>query len=868
MRHLLKYSLLFVLLCALAACSTRKSTFFTRAFHNTTTHYNWYFNGNEAVKSGEKKLMERHQDDYNQILSVYPLGTEKDAQSVAPSMDKAIKKGAKAISKHSIYIKGEEHNRWIDDCYLMIAKAYFYKREYVKAIEALRYISRQYQGSEKDFEAAVWLSRCYIDNKDYTSADMLFNMLLADESFPESLNQPLSLAYAHYFIQIKDYPSAIEELQQAVELTSNNRFKMRYTFVLAQLYHHEKNYSKATYYYDQVLRKSPDYEMAFNAKINKARAFDVESGDTQAMRDELQKMLKDDKNKEYLDVIYFALAELSMRESKIEEAIPLYRISTAKSISNDAQKALSSLSVGKLYYEKQNYRLAQAYYDTAIAYSNINTSSYKQTLQRQQTLTNLIENLDIIEVQDSLQMVAVMSEADRTMFIDEIIAKIKEEERLQLEMERNNRMENAFFNDGQNRMNNRFNRHNQNNGGTWYFYNPTTLSFGYSEFNRKWGKRKLEDNWRRATKTTLTVSELEADTIQEEVFDPKSRDSYLKNLPLTVEAMQASNQQIIEAYYNAGVIYKEGLKDIPQSVKMFENLNRRFPQNVNRSKVLYHLYRLYEGDNATKSEEFKNKLLKEYPESEYAKLIGDPAYLEKVLDLKSEVETLYQQAHNLYLKGEYSKSILVSEKALKDHPENLLLPRFNFLIALATGFVDGKEELIFLLKKVIEDHQEHEVSESAKEILAHLLFGGEPSKEELVKKDVKEEDSNDSSVEYSYKENTSHYFVIIFKDFDIPLDMAKAIFSDYHAEFYSLRRLNISSILIDEQTHMISIREFGDANASIDYYKAFLESEAKGPFANDFTAFTIAAPNFPNFFKNKDIEGYKKYFKEIYLEEE
>ena len=103
----------------------------------------------------------------------------------------------------------------------------------------------------------------------------------------------------------------------AIEETKKSKEKSRYHFILAQIYHQQENYTEATKHYEIVLRKSPDYEMAFNAKINRARAYDVTFGNVESVREELQKMLKDDKNIEYQDVIYYGLAELSVREKKL-----------------------------------------------------------------------------------------------------------------------------------------------------------------------------------------------------------------------------------------------------------------------------------------------------------------------------------------------------------------------------------------------------------------------------------------------------------------------------------------------------------------------------------------------------------------------
>ena len=206
--------------------------------------------------------------------------------------------------------------------------------------------------------------------------------------------------------------------------------------------------------------------------------------------------------------------------------------------------------------------------------------------------------------------------------------------------------------------NNRFNQSNQAQAGKWYFYNSTTLSFGYSEFTRKWGKRKLEDDWRRANKTSLSIEALESDTTIELVFDPKSRDSYIKELPLTIEEIQASNKKIIEAYYNAGVIYKEELEDLSRSEEMFDELNQRFPKNDNRVMVLYYLYILNKDlGHRQKSENFKQLLLSEYPNSEYSKIISNPDFLQEALESKSEIEQLYEQAYNLYISKNYKKAL-------------------------------------------------------------------------------------------------------------------------------------------------------------------------------------------------------------------
>ena len=839
----------------LGSCKTTKNKFFNKAYHKTTTRYNWYFNAKESYKSGVNRLVTQHKDDFNELLSIYPLGTDKDAQSISPQMDKSLKKCAQAITKHSMLIKGKEHNRWIDDCYLLIGKAYFYKKEYIKSVEAFRLVRRQFEGLTSSYEAKIWLVKSFIEVNDLSSADLVLEDILSDEDFPAELNKDLALVMAHYHIRQKDYSQAIMELEEAISLTKKKIEKSRYIYIVAQLYYNQENFRAATNYFSKVIRISPDYEMTFNAKINRARSFDTSSGGSEQIQDELNKMLKDAKNKEFLDVIYFGLAELSKRQGKIKEAVPLYVMSVAKSIKNNAQKSLSSAILADIYYDQQNYRFSQAYYDTAVAFMNTVNDRFVLASARQKTLTELITNLDIIQHQDSIQRVALMPEKERLAFIDNIIEKLKQEEQRLKELENSRRSENNFFNDPQ--QNNSFNRMNQNRGAGWYFDNPNTLSFGFSEFNRKWGKRKLEDDWRRSDKKSLTVEEALADTISEDEFDPKSRDSYLKELPLAVEEMKVSNQKIIEAYFDAGVIYKEKLSDIPQSISTFETLNTRFPNSENRVMVLYFLYRLYMDIGDTEfANDYKLMLLKEFPKSDYAQLIEDPDHAEEMAQTNNLLDADYERAHQYYAQSQFEACINLCERVNKKDPNNPLYPHFDFLKTMAKGFGSTKSNYINTLTLIVEKYPKHQVAESAKEILMYLKL-------EELKTNKAELSVSDSP--YLDKPKAGHYFILLFKEFDLEVSTAKSTLSNYHAEYYRLDRLNVSDLLFDGHTHMITVREFSNKNKAMAYYNAFVEGDVRGVFGDEYDVFVIASPNFPTFFKNRDIEGYKKTFQEYYL---
>lgn len=847
--------LLMVSSLIISGCKTTKNTFLNRNYHTTTTRYNWYFNARENFKSGVNNLENQLSDDFNQRLEIYPLGTEKEAQSIFPQMDKSLKKCAKAINKHSMLIKGREYNRWIDDCYLLIGKAYFYKQEYIKAVEAFRLVSRQFVGNTSAHESQLWLINSYIALGDLSSADLVIENVLIDETFPEGLSQQLSLTLANYHLSSGDNDLATEELLAAISLTKKKRDKARYMYILAQLYSEQQNYVEATNYFTKVIRTSPNYEMVFNARINRARSFDTSSGNSDLIVEELLKMLKDDKNIEYRDVIYFGLAELNNRKGEINQAVDYYTKSVATSVKNDAQKSLSSVILADQYYQQQNYRLAQAYYDTTVAFMNPNHHRYPNALTKQKTLTDLVLNLNIIQEQDSLQRIALMPEKERFAFIDKLIEEFKQQEREQREQELQRRSENNFFNDPL-KQNNPFNR-NQNTSGVWYFENPNTLSFGFSEFNRKWGKRKLEDNWRRTNKKTLTVEEALADTISEEEFDPKSRDSYINNLPLTIDDIKASNIMIIEAHFDAGVIYKEQLSDVTQAIKMFEQLNERFPFSENRAMVLYFLNRLHdERGNLDFANDYKEKLIVEFPNSDYAKLIQDPNYANDLSKAGQKLEDTYKVAFSLYSNSKFSECIALCKNTNKTNPNNPLFPNFEFLQTMAGAYNKDKNAYTQSLEKIIEKHPKHAVAESAKLIITQLSASEQTTTQAST--------AGDS--QYILKDNVAHYFILLFQDFDLEVSLAKSTLSDYHSEYYRLANLNISSLLFSDHTHLITVREFNNKVKAMEYYNAFQDGDVRGVFGNNYQAFVIAGPNFSPFYKNKDINGYTKMFQKNYLQ--
>jgi hypothetical protein len=219
---------------------------------------------------------------------------------------------------------------------------------------------------------------------------------------------------------------------------------------------------------------------------------------------------------------------------------------------------------------------------------------YNSITARKKTLETLITHINTINKEDSLQRFAKLSENEQNKIIDKIIANLELEEAKKLDEKENAKNNNQLPLNGA-------------NGGnlvagagastSFYFYNQNTVSFGISDFTKKWGNRKLEDNWRRSNKA-LTIDSPLNDSLDNNSKSitksaDKERDYYKKNLPINDSLIKKSNKKIIYAYYMMGSIYKEELNNNKKAVAAFEELNNRFPQNKYALNTYYILYRTY-----------------------------------------------------------------------------------------------------------------------------------------------------------------------------------------------------------------------------------------------------------------------------------
>lgn len=878
-RYLKSNRVFFVLATGLmvASCSVEKNTNLSRLYHNLTSNYNIYFNAKESFLNGVKRIEDAYEDDYSMLIPVFEYSDDNAARAGIGDMDRTIQKASKLISLHSMTAKPEtdnnatlsekeqefydrkEYNNWVDDSYLLMGKAQLYKNELDDARITFLHNIRETHDAEMRAVSTIWLARTYNEMGNYPEANRLLTET-NQQVLGDSDRADYYLTLADMYIRQNQYERAIDPLIDALDNLSGKKDKNRPAFILARLYEETGNSGQATKYYREVISLNPTYEMEFNARISQAGVFDVETGDVKDIRKQLRKLLRDAKNKEYRDQIYFALGNLSMREGKQDEAIEYYHESAAASTTNNNQKGRSYLMLAGYYFEKPDYRISQMYYDSAVTFLDKDYPGYDEYHTKSLNLNELISYLDIVYTQDSLQYVASLSPSEIDNIISGIISKIEEEER-QATASTDDRYNLGQFYENQRRF-----RDNIEASGQWYFYNQSALTFGRTEFRNRWGDRKLENNWRRSNKAStgainniMEVSgEQTDDNNIDSASDIKSKEFYLKNLPMTDSLMEESDKMIADALYNSARVYHEKFNDFDRANQSYNDYLARFPNHYSVPQALYNMYRINKDRNNQQANSYRQKLIDTYPDSEYSKILSDPGYLESRLKEENRAEEVYNEAYREWQNGNVMKVIEICDTAQVKFPDSELIPKFMLLKLFALAPLVSEKTLKEELLKITTGFPESEEATRASEIIAYL--------NKKVPELKEEEDIQIAEQLYDTLDTAPYRFILILKD--PGLDMNRLAFDviNYNIDNYTNENYNTRGELVDNEYIRITVGTFQDINTAMEYYNNFNTFELfRNIGDSEILSFIISSSNYEGLNADKDADKYYLFFRENYL---
>jgi tetratricopeptide (TPR) repeat protein len=839
----------------------------------------------DNMRQGLKEFESNPKDNYAIVLPVYYTGDKSNISKIGQVADICIKKATKTIQKHSMFFNGREYNPWIREAYILIGNSYFYKQDYPMARRTFEFVIKMYNDNPVKYKAMLWQALSSMELGDYNRAepmlDMVQNMIRQGKA-PESNEEMLSLCYANFYILQKNYASAVEFLERAIELGPTRSMKTRCLFILGQIHQNTGQFDEASNYYKMVIKRNASFEMEFNAKINLAICYVSKSGNSNYIVKKLKKMLKDEKYKDFRDQVYFALASVAMKNADTTAAIDYLAKSVATSKQNNYQKSVSSLKLADILFSHKNYRLAHAYYDSTLQFLPKGYPNYQEISKKTATLTDLVNYLELIDREDSLQRLASMTESQRNAVIDGIIAKLVADE-IKKQKEEQERQENlTMF--GQQRGQSPGGAPSGSSNGAWYFYNPSATSNGFSSFSQKWGHRKLEDNWFLINKEIVVeIPETQEDTSSQastggdttkmkkllpKSKNPKDRAYYLPDIPFTPVQMKVSNDTMIQAYYNLGFIYVEGLNDYEHAVKSFQTLNSRFPGNKFTVASYYELYMLYKTlDNQPKSDTFKNVILTRYPETDFAKLLVNPNYYKEAQSKRKEVNNLYEDTYKAFINQQYYMVINNTDVALAKFPgDTALIPRFEYLKALAIGKIEVVDSLVAGMQRVLTRYPKSPVHPLAQKVLDYLK-NQRNSKGEPIMSDTTALPESITKL-YTFNPNSIHFFILIANNNKVDINALKIRIADFNTKSHSLEDLHVNSLILGGLQEMITVNNFDNDEKAMDYYISiqnnpyiFTKLENSGGYDD----FVISDENYPIFYRNKDVKQYLRFFEKYYI---
>lgn len=692
--------LLAAVLLAATGCSTQKNTAKTRWWHSFKARYNTYYNGTLAYIDGSLEKENGNKDNFTEMLPLYTVGNKQSREIGKGNFEKAIEKCQKTIKLHSIkkrpvwdkkrrktekdieWLSRREYNPFLWKAWMLMGRSQFYKGAFDEAASTFAYMGRLYQTQPAIYaKSRAWLAKCYLEEGWlYDAEDVVRNM--ERDSIHWSARKEWDYTYADYYIHTGDYAKAIPYLRKVIKHEMRRKQRAREWYLMGQLQTALGNKAEAMRAYKRVIRQNPPYEVEFNARIAMTEV--MSGGQWKKMVSRLKRMAASDKNKEYLDQVYYAIGNIYLAQNDTAKAISAYERGAAKATRSGIEKGVLLLKLGDIYWEMERYNDAQRCYGEAIGLLDKERKDYEELSHRSKVLDQLVPYTDAVHLQDSLQTLAKMDEKDRNAAIDRTIAELKRKEKEERDrLAEQNAQETMQQNGGGNNMQQQNNRQqnnmNQQTNGLWYFYNATAVSQGKSAFQKMWGKRENVDNWQRVNKTVVNfggnqeeteLSEDQLDSIarQEAIEDslaqiadsaqndPHKREYYLAQIPFTEDQIEASNKIIEDGLFNAGVIFKDKLNNLPLSEKQLKRLTSQYPDFEKMADAYYHMYLLYMRKGETDvAEEYVERLKKEYPESEWTTLLSDPYFVENAkLGVHME-DSLYASTYDAFKAARYAE---------------------------------------------------------------------------------------------------------------------------------------------------------------------------------------------------------------------
>lgn len=936
----------------------RKFTFLRRVSQNTLTHYNFYYNTNNKLNAVLEQAKSSQTNDYSNIIAFYPYDLDATA-SQQTELDSVIYKATAAILLHDL------RTDWVDNMYLLIGKSYYYRKQFDSAALTFQFINYNLfprkkreddnrivgtntraektklsiaDREKRNFiqklvtlppsrnDALIWLTRTFIEQELYGESAGLISILQEDPNLPTRLKDDLNEVTAYWYFKQQGYDSAAVYLEKALSNAATKIDKARWRYLLAQLYEMTGSYDKASENYQKAAKGTVDPLLDIYAHLNKAKML-RNDGDKKQLDNNISKLLKmarQDKFETYRDIIYHSIGLLYLQKPDTVSAIKYFNESLSKNTGNASYKTKTHYELGKIAYQQKKYRDAADHYDSVdIADPSILKDS-AVVADRKSALRLIATQYGIIQLEDSLQMIASLSPAERDAFIKKLLKRDKKSNDKFDDQTAGGQLNSSFDNFSNAAPVDLFSN-SSSSKGEWYFYNANMKSRGFGEFKSKWGKRDNVDNWRRKSAMTLGMSITDpksggdpmmpnaADSSKQVAGAPveNTYDALMLNVPISKEKLDTSNAKIAASLILLAKSFENDLKDYEEAIVSYLDYLQRFPEQLLDGEVYLGLHHCYSKlGNNEKADFYKNLLDHKFAESKFAKMLNDPLSLQPEKN-NPQVSKKYEDIYNLFVQGSFDSALSLKSRADSIYGDQYWTPQLLFIQSIYHIKCDEDSLAIEVLNQLIAKHSSSPLSEKAKSLIdvisrrkeiesylenlevtrseddAKILI---PDQDKVVLNDTKVSVPNttklssiksipkisDSAIKmqqgnvsgnFKWRADKPHVVVMLFNNVDIVYqNEAKNAFARYN------RNNSNSNIVIDKDTlsPQKPILVFGnfenadDALVYADKIKKAASTEVSWLQSSKYSFILISKENLQILKTNKDTEGYKKLLNNQY----
>lgn len=894
-----------------------------RVFQNAFTHYNYYYNANKKMDEALVNMQRSRKENYDSLINLYPFDPNKDSAKMKGDMDTIIRKASVGIQIHDPRVK------WENDLLLLLGEANYYKGKYEVAATSFKYIiARDEEKKKKEAQqsgsahqskteptivegentskleflkhksvhndAILWLARTYTSWHKVENAESVISLLESDRNLPDDLKGRLAAEKAFAYLDEQNDQAAITQLQIVQsDAYLPDWLRMRAAFLCGQLLQNRKEYEGAIVNFENVLDFYPKLEMDFYTRKNIAYNYLMAGQDAATAMRPLKKVLNDGKYVNYYDQVYYVLGKLAIQAHETDEAINYLNKSISTPKATKKQKGMSFAALGDAWYASGQYKQAKSAYDSAAKYM----TGSKDTLGlanvgRSKTLSNIVGPATQIHDLDSLLQLAGMSKKEQLATVhryQKYLEKIQQDSIIAAE--------NAIIAGIQPPAETASEASDYSN---WYFSNPSLVQQGSSEFKRKWGNRKLTDNWRRAAANSFTgggqEDEIKETPDTEEATENgiPSEKALLDKIPNTPEqkqkvirAEQKAFIQLAKAYYNL-------LDDYANCLATLDKLDVRFPSHEQKEEELYLRYQVAIKQNQLdKAQSYARELIEKFPESEYAKLLK-PRESSKSESAGTQITEAkyYDETYELLMRHQYSEALVHTQLGLKQFDNPVFKKRFMVAEVMAQAGMGDLDNADSSINRFLKTYPATDTlsgwATSIREYVADVRKNGvpkwykptppsgekqpEPEKEKPTvdstkivakKEDVKPKFDSALEIPAAYQNipTAPHFCMVILPGIDSRVTNLRKHIASFDSAKYKDSKLDIILDFFDMDKTVLLVKKFSNAEDAEKYRSDLMTSSFFVPFkTTEFRAVIISAQNYSKMYSDKKISNYLGFY--------